>query len=38
MLYAFDGSPSLDKVAYMCPGNCIFMLKPFFVLIIPHVC
>lgn len=21
MLYAFDGSPSLDKVAYLCPGN-----------------
>ena len=20
MLYAFDGSPSLDKVSYLCPG------------------
>jgi hypothetical protein len=26
MLYAFDGSPSLDKVAYLCPGATLFRI------------
>ena len=28
MIYAFDGSPSLDKAAYICPGTALISAAP----------